>query len=80
MNCGIFGKAANWRLLLDDSKTQSDLKPGFTSGEQKKLKGLTLNQRVLGSSPRGLTRAGRNGSEGFRSLFVFLTHSASKRC
>ncbi len=32
---------------------------GFTSafapGEQKKLKRLTLNQRVPGSSPRGLT-------------------------
>jgi hypothetical protein len=27
----------------------------FAPGEQKKLKGLTLHQRVLGSSPRGLT-------------------------
>jgi hypothetical protein len=48
---------------------------GFTSpfapGEQKKLKRLTLNQRVLGSSPRGLTTSGRNGGESFRSLFVF---------
>jgi hypothetical protein len=56
---------------------------GFTSafapGEQKKLNGLTLNQRVLGSSPRGLTTSGRNGSESFRSLFLFPTHSASNR-
>jgi len=50
----------------------------FLPGEQKKLKRLTLNQRVLGSSPRGLTTPGRNGSESFRSLFCFLTHSASK--
>jgi hypothetical protein len=47
MNCGIFGKAANWHLLLDDSKTQSGLKPPFTSGEQKELKGLTLNSLLL---------------------------------
>jgi hypothetical protein len=55
---------------------------GFTSafapGEQKKLNGLTLNQRVLGSSPRGLNTPRRNGSGSFRSLFCFLTHSASK--
>lgn len=41
--CGIFGEAANYHLLFDDSKTQSGLKSQFTSGEQKKLKGLTLN-------------------------------------
>jgi hypothetical protein len=43
----------------------------FAPGEQKKLKRLTLNQRVLGSSPRGLTTPGMNESESFRSLFLF---------
>ena len=52
----------------------------FAPGEQEKLKRLTLNQRVQGSSPWGLTTPGRNGSDGFRSFFVFPTHSASKRC
>ena len=51
---------------------------GFTSafapGEQKKLKRLPLNQRVLGSSLRGLTTPGRNGGESYRSLFV-LPHA-----
>jgi hypothetical protein len=55
---------------------------GFTSafapGEQKKLKRVTLGQRVLGSSPRGLTTPGRNESDSFRSLFAFPTHSALK--
>jgi hypothetical protein len=40
--------------------------------EQKNLQRTTLNQRVLGSSPSGLTRPGRNGSESFRSLFCPL--------
>jgi hypothetical protein len=58
---------------------RSGLTSAFAPGEQKKLNGLTLNQRVLGSSPRGLTTSGRNGSESFRSLFLFPTHSASNR-
>jgi hypothetical protein len=49
---------------------RSDFTWPFLPGEQKKLKRLTLNQRVLGSSPRGLTTPGRNGSESFRSLFM----------
>jgi hypothetical protein len=54
------------------------LKSEFAPGEQKKLKRLTLHQRVLGSSPRGLTIPGRNGSDSFRSLLYSPTHSASK--
>jgi hypothetical protein len=50
---------------------RSGFTSAFPSGEQKKLDGLTLNQRVLGSSPRGLTTPGMNGSESFRSLFLF---------